>query len=166
MSLGANVERRTEDAQWVENFGDLLSDTTHFTFARLRQTTVGVTARADFAATPTLSFQLYAQPFLSSGSFTDWRELGDPRAAAYDARFRPYGGGLTPDGFNYKQFNSNVVARWEYRPGSTLFLVWQQGRTQDGVDPGRFRLGRDYRNLFRVHPENTFLIKASYWFNP
>jgi hypothetical protein len=166
MSIGSNVERRTEDAQWVANYGAILSDTTHYTFARLRQTTVGVTARASFAATPTLSLQLYAEPFVSSGSYVDWRELRDARARAYDDRFRPFGDGRPPDGFNVKQFNSNLVARWEYRPGSTLFLVWQQGRTQDGLDPGTFRLGRDYRNLFREHPDNTFLIKLSYWFNP
>jgi hypothetical protein len=166
MSIGSNVERRTDDAQWVGNYGAVLSDSTHYTFARLRQTTVGVTARASFAATPTLSLQLYAQPFVSSGSFTNWRELGDPRAAAYDARFQPYGGGGVPPGFNVKVFNSNVVARWEYRRGSTLFFVWQQGRTQDAVDPGSFRLRRDYRNLFREHPDNTFLVKVSYWFSP
>jgi hypothetical protein len=65
-----------------------------------------------------------------------------------------------------KSFNSNVVARWEYRPGSTLFAVWQQGRQQDNLNPGTFAFRRDYRDLFRAHPSNTFLIKASYWFNP
>ena len=55
MSLGTIVERRVEDAQWVGNFSDPLSDTTHYTFAHLRQTTVSFTARASFTATPTLS---------------------------------------------------------------------------------------------------------------
>lgn len=70
-----------------------------------------------------------------------------------------------PGGFNSKQFNSNVVFRWEYRPGSVLFVVWQQGR-QDGRNPGSFELGRDVRSLFATHPDNTILVKMSYWFNP
>ena len=97
------------------------------------------------------------------------RELNDPRAADYSARFKPYvpqpGQDTDPGGFNFKQFRSNTVIRWEYRPGSTLFVVWAQGRTLDGVDVGTFALGRDARNLFGVMPDNTFLVKSSYWFN-
>jgi hypothetical protein len=55
--------------------------------------------------------------------------------------------------------------RWEYRPGSTLFLVWQQGRSMDGA-PDEFRFGRDLQNVFDTHPNNTFLVKLSYWINP
>jgi hypothetical protein len=55
--------------------------------------------------------------------------------------------------------------RWEYRPGSTLFLVWQQGRSMDG-SPEAFSFGRDLSNVFDTHPNNTFLVKISYWFNP
>ena len=162
---GPEVERRRDDQQWIGNFGNFLSDTTHYTFAKLEQTTVSMTVRASFAATPTISFQLYAEPFVSGGSFTDWRELNEPRAERYADRYRPYSA-TNPVGFNVKSFNSNIVARWEYRPGSTLFAVWQQGRQQDELNPGTFELQRDYRDLFRAHPSNTFLIKASYWFNP
>lgn len=70
-----------------------------------------------------------------------------------------------PTGFNSKQFNSNAVLRWEYRAGSTLFLVWQQGRS-DARDPGSVDYGRDLRSLFNSRPDNTLLLKASYWFNP
>jgi len=166
MQVGPNLEKRIDDAQWISNFGAIGSDTTHFTFARLDQTTLGLIARTSFTATPTLSLQIYAEPFVSSGSFSRWRELNDPRASRYERRFKPFGDGRSPDGFNVKQFNSNAVVRWEYRPGSTLFFVWQQGREQDDLNAGSFDAGRDYRNLFRAHPDNTFLIKASYWFNP
>ena len=165
MEAGPELERRRDDQQWIENYGHFLSDTTHHTFAKMNQTTVSMTVRASFTATPTLSFQLYAEPFVSAGSFTDWRDLNDPKAARYADRYRPYSA-TNPDGFNVKSFNSNIVARWEYRPGSTLFAVWQQGRQQEELNPGTFELGRDYRDLFRAHPSNTFLIKASYWFNP
>ena len=164
VSVGGN--KRVDNHQWVANYGHFLSDTTHYTFGRLSQTTVSMTARASFTATPLLTFQLYAQPFMSAGSYGDWRELDDPRAEDYDDRFKPYRTDAVPGGFNFKQFNSNAVVRWEYRPGSTLFLVWQQGRVQDALNRGSFEFERDYRDLFRAHPVNTFLVKATYFFNP
>lgn len=165
-SLNAAGSKRVDNQQWIANYGHFLSDTTRYTFARLAQTTVSLTARASFTATPLLTFQFYAQPFISSGSYSDWRAMASPRAGAYDDRFAPYGGGTVPNGFNVKQFNSNAVVRWEYRPGSTIFFVWQQGRFQDGLNRGTFELNRDYRDLFRAHPNNTFLVKATYFFNP
>jgi Domain of unknown function (DUF5916) len=166
MSIDANLQRRDDDQQWIANAGAVLSDTTHFTFAHLDQTTVGVTSRINWTASPTLSLQLYVQPFVSTGDFSNWRELANPRASRYDGRYRPYGGGAAPSGFSYKQFNSNAVLRWEYRPGSTLFLVWQQGRLGSSASRGGFDFARDYRDLFRAHPDNTLLLKLSYWLNP
>jgi hypothetical protein len=166
-SIGASFWRGVDDAQWNGNFA-APDGITHYTFARLDQKLVSATTRLNFTATPTLSLQVYASPFLTSGKYTDWRELNDPRAANYADRFKPYvspAQGSDPGGFNFKQFRSNTVVRWEYRPGSTLFLVWAQGRTLDGVDIGSFSLGRDAGNLFRVPPDNTFLVKTSYWFN-
>jgi len=124
-----------------------------------------VTTRINWTASPTLSLQVYAQPFVTGGAYSNWREVQAPRARAYAERFRPFTQEGDPGGFNFKQFRSNTVLRWEYRPGSTLFFVWAQGRLQDGEDAGSFRFGRDYRNLFSAHPENTFLVKASYWFS-
>lgn len=165
VSLNAGAEHRVLDAQWVGNAGSLFSDTTHYTFARLDQYTLSLTARANVTLSPTLSVQLYAQPFVSTGDFTDWRELDAASAVRYDDRYAPYGGGAEPNGFNSKQFNSNLVLRWEYLPGSVMFLVWQQGRT-DGRNPGTFDPARDLRDLFGTHPNNTLLVKLSYWFNP
>ncbi|MEP7344342.1 MAG: DUF5916 domain-containing protein [Gemmatimonadaceae bacterium] len=166
MTLGANRERKIDDQQWIANSSGISSELAHFTFARLNQTTMSLTGRLSWTATPTLSLQLYGQPFVSSGGFAQWRELADGRAEAYDARFRPFRIDSVPSGFNVKQFNSNAVVRWEYRPGSTLFVVWQQGRSQRGLNPGTFEFVRDYRDLFSVHPNNTLLVKLSYWLNP
>ncbi len=69
-----------------------------------------------------------------------------------------------PD-FNVRSFHSNAVLRWEYRPGSTLFLVWAQGR-DDSLDRGDFRLGRDLNGIFDVQPSNILMLKVSYWMNP
>ncbi|MCC6242956.1 MAG: carbohydrate binding family 9 domain-containing protein [Gemmatimonadaceae bacterium] len=164
-SLALTYDEVTNDQQWIGNYGALLSDTTRFTFARLHQHIFTLTSRANWTATPTLSFQLYLQPFVSTGEHDDWRALADARAADYDARFVPFRT-TAPRGFNVKQFNSNAVLRWEYRPASTLFLVWQQGRAQDGLNPGQFIPGRDVRDLFVSRPLNTLLVKFSYWLNP
>ena len=102
---------------------------------------------------------------MTSGQYSDWREISNPHAARYGDRFAPYTAQGAPGGFNFKQFRSNAVIRWEYLPGSTLFVVWTQGRQQDGVDSGSFEFGRDTGNLFRARPENTVLVKSSYWFN-
>jgi hypothetical protein len=165
-TVNVAASRRIDNQQWIANFGHYLSDTTHHTFARLAQTTVSLTTRASFTATPLLAFQFYAQPFVSAGSYSDWRELDRARAREYDDRFVPYGGGAVPPGFNFKQLNTNAVVRWEYRPGSTVFFVWQQGRLQDGLNRGSFEFERDSRDLFRAHPINTFLVKATYFWNP
>ena len=165
MSLSPSYRVNRDDRQWNGNFGDVGADTTHYTVARLHQRTISLTGRADLTMTPALTLQVYAQPFITTGDFENWREAADPRARSYDARFRPYTAGGDPGAFNVKQFRSNTVLRWEYRPGSTLYAVWAQGRYQDHLDPGSFDVGRDGRNLFMAHPDNTFLIKASYWFS-
>ena len=102
---------------------------------------------------------------MTTGKFGNIREMASPRAAVYDERFRPYQLSGEAGGFNEKQFRSNMVVRWEYRPGSSVFLVWSQGRDQTDRDIGTFEPGRDYRNLFRARPDNTLLLKASYWFS-
>jgi hypothetical protein len=171
-SFGFNYERYTTDQQFYGNYGAIGTDTTHYTFARLDQTTVSLNSRLNFTATPNLSFQFYGEPFVSNGVYSDWKELADPRAEAYAERYKPYRSGIGIfDGFNYRQFRSSAVLRYEYRPGSTLFAVWQQGRSNNLV-PGQegymnnYSLSRDYNSAFRDHPNNTFLIKWSYWLNP
>ena len=164
-SFGLSFNRNVDDRQWLGNFGVIGSDTAHYTVARLSQKTVSLTTRINWTASPNLSLQLYAQPFVTGGDYSSWREVAAARERRYDARFRPFTLQGDADGFNFKQFRSNTVLRWEYRPGSTLFFVWAQGRVQDTMDPGSFSLRRDYRNLFSAHPDNTFLIKASYWFS-
>ena len=142
-SLGGFVNRNLDDRQWVSA---VETDTPHYVFGRIDQTTVGLTARVDYAFTPTLSLQLYAQPFVSAGSYDAFKQVDDPVGDAYAHRFASvdarledgrYRADLNGDGvdesfrnpdFNFRQFRSNAVLRWEYRPGSSLFLVWSQGR--------------------------------------
>ena len=164
--VGLGYSHDVNDGQWIANYGVIGADSTHYTFAHLDQRTLVVRTRLNFTASPTLSLQLYAQPFLTSGAFSNWRELADPRARQYDNRYRPYGASaaLSKDNdFNFKQLRSTSVARWEYRPGSALFFVWTQERTEDSLDSGSFDARRDYRNLLGAHPRNVFLVKGSYW---
>lgn len=164
-SAGLYYEKSISDDQWFDNITPTGSSTTHFTFARLEQNTLRMTGRVNYTATPTLSMQLYAQPFISSGDYSNWREIDNARSSSYAGRFKPYSS-ADPDGFNVREFRSNAVVRWEYRPASTLFFVWQQGRSGNDPTQPNFDFGRDVNGVFGLHPMNTFLIKASYWFNP
>jgi hypothetical protein len=157
-----------------------------YVLAGLTQRTVSLTARVNYALTPTLTVQYYGQPFVSAGQYRDFKQVTDPRATTFDSRFRLLGSGqLTSasgrlsvdengDGaqdysfgdpnFSFRQFRSNLVVRWEYSPGSTLFVVWSQGRTgADASGAFSFRGGLD--QLFYVRPENIFLVKFSRWFS-
>jgi hypothetical protein len=163
-SLGLNVDHYINDRQWVGNFGVIGSDTTHYAFARLDQTTVSVSSRVNFTVSPTLSLQGYVAPFVSTGRYSDQRQLVNPRAARYADRYAPYAG--DPGGFDFKQVNANAVMRWEYRPGSALFVVWQHARSDYANEATRFDFRRDYGDLWSLHPNNTFLVKFSYWLNP
>jgi hypothetical protein len=125
--------------------------------------------RFTYPFTATMSLQVYAQPFIAKGTFSNVRELSaNPRAAAYDSRYQAYGDTAFTNnigGFNFKQFRSNVVFRWEYRPGSTLFLVWSQGRRGFAGAEGTRGFGGDLNDLFNLRPDNGFLVKLSYWIN-
>ena len=167
-SFSLDWSRNLIGYQWYANYADS-AGANHYTFARLSQRTVGLTARFNYTITPTMTLQVYAQPFVSKGTYSDVRELsGTPRAARYDDRYRPYADTSVanhPGGFNYKQFRSNVVFRWEYRPGSTLFVVWTQGRQGSVGAEGRDSFAGDFENLLQLRPDNTFLVKFSYWLN-
>jgi hypothetical protein len=163
--IGTRYQRNRNDAQWFENLGVIGSDTTHYLFAHLDQELLSFTSRLNYTATTALSLQLYAEPFLTTGRYFNVRELATPRAASYEARYRPFPLATDNASFNIKQLRASAVTRWEYRPGSTVFLVWTQGRDQDDRHPGTFVPTRDFRDLFGARPDNTFLVKASYWIN-
>jgi hypothetical protein len=161
---------------------------TRYLLARIHQKTLAMVMRLDYCITPTLTIQFYGQPFVSAGSYSEFKRVTNARASRYDDRFAIFSASQLrydseeetfaldensdgvgdysidkPD-FNYRQFRSNLVMRWEYRPGSTLYLVWSQGRT--GVESeGTFQYGHGLRQLFRVYPENVFLIKFNHWFS-
>lgn len=150
--------------------------------ARVRQETVSLTGRAIYAFSPSLTLELYAQPFVSAGRYDAFEAVADPRAPRvgdrvvrltpdqlqYDRQTRRYtvvrGGNqalFDDPSFNAKSLNANAVLRWQFHPGSTLFVVWSQQRSIDGAD-GSFELSRDASQLFAAPASNTLLIKLSY----
>jgi len=162
-SIGMSYSRNEDDAQWFDKI--TRGGVTHYTFAHLDQTTISLTFRLDYTASPTLTLQIYANPFVSKGTYSDVREVVNARADHYDDRFAPYALGGDPGGFDVRQFNSSTVLRWEYDPGSSLYLVWTQGRQnfEPGSEPPP--LSDDFDQLFHAHPANTFLVKAVHWFD-
>jgi len=169
-SLTLSAAHIVQDAKPPDPHPNVITDATgtHYIFAYLNRKELSLTARVDYTISTTLTLQLYAQPFVGKGTYSNVRELANRGAADYAARYQPYADTAVTNhigGVNFKQFRSNVVLRWEYRPGSTLFVVWTQGR-QDFVGaegPGSMR--DNFRHIFDLHPDNTFLVKASYWIN-
>ena len=89
-------------------------------------------------------------------------QVANARASQWTDRYRSFNGG-DPGAFDFMQYRSNTVVRWEYRPGSALFLVWAQERTQS-LDGGEARAAANgLGQLYRAHPANVFLVKGSYW---
>jgi hypothetical protein len=158
-SLGYNKSH--SDSQWIEN--QTIGAAAHYVFGHLDQTTVSVTARVNVTIRPTLTLEVYAAPFVSAGAYTNFKELKNGRAAVYADRYAPYAYQSNPD-FNYRAFRSTSVLRWEYRPGSALFVVWQQGREDSSTD-GRFQFGHNINDLFATPATNTFLVKFTRWLN-
>ena len=174
MTIGLHYDLNVDYTQWVANFFN--GSDSQYTFAALNQNTVGATIRVDATFSPTLSFQFYGQPFISQGKYQNWRKLVQPRAHQYDDQFAPYAPqtasdsatcGPTVAGCNFddQQLNINTVLRWEYRHGSTLYLVWTHGRNlyATGQQYQGFAPAQDVNSLLTIHPMNTFLIKVSYW---
>jgi hypothetical protein len=154
-----------------------------YLFGKLDQKTFSFTMRINYTINPELSIEYYGQPFISAGKYSAFKKITDPVAGTFKERFFDYtpaelsydaatstynvsdGGNYSfsnPD-FNFRQFRSNLVVRWEYHPGSTLYLVWSQGRTSTDSN-GMFRYGTDMKDLFGITPHNVFLLKFSYWF--
>jgi hypothetical protein len=197
LRLRPQLNRTRSTAQYMRVVDDTAAQRTYgrrYVFAELDQTTLAIETRLDWTFTPRLSLQLFAQPFVSAGSYRNFKEFREPRRFEFDVygtdrgTICRYGGVYVVDpvavrscpvarpaaddpdfrvrfndpDFNFRSLRGNAVLRWEYRPGSTLFFVWQQDRR--GVAPlGDFDLFRDTDAIFRAPAQNVFLIKVTYW---
>jgi hypothetical protein len=156
-SVAVSYAQGRDSAQWIEN-RDIDGKTDHI-YGTLHRNVVDVTLRSTYAFSPDLSLQAYLQPFVAAGDYQNIRRLARPRS--YD--FEPVTLGTNPD-FNQKSVRGNVVLRWEYLRGSTLFVVWNLTQS-DSTRPGDFQALRDIRSAFGAGANHTFLVKFSYWLN-
>jgi hypothetical protein len=176
----------TNDYQYIPN--SELEDQARYLLGRLNRKTYEFTFRLNYAITPDFTIQYYGSPYITMGQYSEFKSLEDPDTKDPDKVFRTYGpdeltcnadtrtyalsDGIDPDpdlsfenpDFNFRELRSNLVARWEYRPGSVLYLVWTHDRTSF-EDVTNDELGYNFKGLFNEHPENVFLIKFSYWFS-
>jgi hypothetical protein len=182
VSMGPVVQGRRNDHQYLGTAE--VAGTPEYLVGSLRQTTLSLATRGNLTFTPTLTLQLYAEPFVSSGRYPSVRRVAVPRADREAERFEPIGADrlqrasdrlrvdLDRDGapdfdlaepdFTSLSFRSNLVARWEYRPGSALMVVWQQRREAEREE-GEFRVRRGLDELFSVPATNVLLVKLSHW---
>jgi hypothetical protein len=188
LSAGPSYTWRFSEGQWVRSVTDPLKTSTYgvrYVLSDIIQKTLPVEVRVNWTFTPRLSLQAYLQPYVAVGDFRAFKELHAARTFEFDY----YGDGdstiaysdgvytVDPDGaagpaepftfrdpdFNFKSLRGTVVLRWEYRPGSMIYLVWTQRRA-DYSNPGDFEFWRDMGDLFRAPGENIFMIKFSYRF--
>jgi len=188
LNFSPRYNRLFDTEQLARTVVDPLATNTYgrrYVIAALSQHTLSLETRADITISPTLSFVMYLQPFVSTGSYDDYKELVQPGTykfarygtqkgtISYDAANARYT--IDPDGsgaassftvnlpdFNVRSLRGNAVMRWDYRPGSALYFVWQQQRS-DFLPIGDFNTGRDVQAIFRTVPTNVFLVKATYW---
>jgi Domain of unknown function (DUF5916)/Carbohydrate family 9 binding domain-like len=176
-------------AQYVTRVTDpfaTATDSARYVFAELIEHQVSATVQLNATFSPTLSFQLYAQPFTFTGAYRGLKELEARQTFA----FKTYGvddgstiakNGNTytidPDGpgpaspftvddpnFRTRSLSIKAVCRWEYRPGSTVFLAWTHSRSGYFPYDASFDVGRDLgRELFLDRPTNVLLVKFNYW---
>jgi Domain of unknown function (DUF5916) len=168
---------RHADAQWIGNVnnpGGGIGDVS-YVFGEMDQQTWDLTWRSSVLFNRDQSLELYLQPFITVGEYANARELATPDS--YDLKPYEVGGEAydpTTEDFTFGAINVNMVYRWEYRPGSTLYLVWTHAREnydQRSFHDGTMDPSDGFDNDFSVDPlfdteaENRFLLKVSYWFS-
>jgi hypothetical protein len=198
--IGPDLNRVRAPAQYVTAVSDPTATATfgrRYIFAALDQTTLGIETRLNVTFTPRLTLEMYAQPFVATNDFGALKELRAPRTFEFSVYGTDVGTAtrdsagrstVDPDGpgparafavddrdFTLASLRGNAVLRWEWRPGSTLYVVWQQERAEQlggveaalrGRELGRLAFRDDFQDLMRVRPVNVLMFKISYWLNP
>ena len=187
VSSGPQLDLSKSPAQYVDTFSDPAATATagaRYVFGRLDRREFSLQTRINYVVSPKMSLQIYMQPLVSVGKYDDFKELARPRtydfvrygqdrgALALDSAARQYtvvpgDGGVPftfddPD-FNFKSLRLNAIFRWEWRPGSAMYLVWTEQR-EDDARPGRFAIGRDLRSTFGAPADDVLQFKIAYWF--
>ena len=181
MSSDLKYTKNTDNYLWVTR--KTAGDEARYVLGRINQETYSFTFRVNYNVTPDLSIQYYGSPFLSSGSYSNFKYVTNAGAGRLADRYTSYStpqinlseNGYTynvdegsssysfanPD-FSFREFRSNLVARWEYRPGSTIYFVWENNRVSR--EPVYISsAGKNIGELFDAQPTNVFMVKISFW---
>ena len=157
-----------------------------YIMARIDQKMFRSSFRFEYYPRPNMSVQYYGQPFIFSGKYSQYKRLANPMASDYNERIHTYStselrttenntytafengnntSAVTFDNPDFKDFAflSNLVFRWEYIPGSTIYLVWSQNRS-DSDKLAQFNMEKDFSNIYKVYPHDVFMVKLSYRF--
>jgi hypothetical protein len=176
ISLTPELSRVVNRVQYVGTFSDASYAATYgrrYVFAEIDQRTLDLGIRTEWTLSPALSFQLYLQPFIASGEYDDYRQLVRPRDDEFEAlqtlRYDVHSNEhsfdthtfANPD-FNLRSVRGSAVVRWEFRPGSALYVAWNENRS-DVAEVGDFRPRRDFAALPHAPSRDVFLVKVSYW---
>jgi hypothetical protein len=187
LTLGPEFSKNFTTRQWVDSFEDIYASSTfnrRYVFGNIDQKTVAANIRLNWTITPKISLQLFMQPLMSVGTYSNFKELAEPStmnfnnyneigSISYNSEDEQYS--IDPDkngaaesfsfdnpNFNFKSLRGTMVFRWEILPGSIFYLVWSQDRTNFD-NPGEFKFGRDLDNLLSEETNDIFLAKFSYW---
>jgi len=183
VSINPSYNINNDKLQFVENVE--VGNETKYINAKIEQRTLSMSLRINYTVNPNLTIQYWGQPFVSTGRYSDFKSIINSQASNFENRFLQYNpnqitldnnNGIytvvenanttfsfgKPD-FSFVQFRSNLVVRWEYIPGSEVFLVWSQGVTGSG-DPSENLFSNLDNQILGQEKDNTFLIKATYRF--
>ena len=163
LSINPEYEREVDTQQYVSTLpgGSAATYGGRYIFAHVDRSTYSMEVRLNYTFKPDLTLDFYGEPFAASGRYSHFGEL----AAARTRLMIPLGGTLPNRDFNVESFRSNLVLRWEWRAGSTLYLVWQQDREHEETLGTRVGLGDMFGSIGR-RGDNFFAIKASFWMSP
>jgi hypothetical protein len=160
-SLGPSHRSSWRVSRWLKTLEDEDGNRADEIFGEEYMRRFDMTLRGTVTFTRDLTLQVYAQPFYAAVDYRDFKRLVPPRRYEY-VDSSVYDEAEEEPDFNWTSFNSNVILRWEYRPGSTLYLVWAQSRDRSGPE-GDFDPARDWDELMNSGADNTFLVKLNYW---
>jgi hypothetical protein len=161
LTVKPTVSRSYASHQFIRSLIDPAATATYgrsYVFGELDQRSFELATRVDWTVTPRLSFQLFLQPFIASGDYHDLHSLVAPRTRNYES----FTGDVAEPDFNLRSLRGSAVARWEFRPGSALYVVWNENRAET-AQIGDFQFERDLRAITAAPSHDVFLVKVSYW---
>jgi hypothetical protein len=164
MRLEPSYNFRRSNRQYLDTLADPAATATYgnrYIFGDLHQRTLSANLRLNWIFTPTMSVEVFAQPLVSSVYYQRVLQLARPRTAdLVPTEMDP-----APYSFTFTSIRSSAVFRWEYRPGSTVYLVWNQNQSVKETN-GLFQVGRSLDSLGQARADHIFMVKATYWWSP